>query len=190
MENLDTNDLIEQYLEGSLSPADRQAVESRLATDADFRAHVELHRQLHDEFADPQKLQLRDLLGDILRESPPPPAKQGWMKGLGIAVVVLLIGWMGWRWLSPAHRPAPSVPEEVKSAPLPTGPVATPETRMEPSEPLEKTPDRPIAMADPAAFALNRDFEDAWAPISARRAAPPKCKALPQARILPLKTVS
>ncbi len=159
MENLDTNELIEGYLNGSLPTAEQKAMEGRLATDPDFRADVELHRQLHEEFADPKKLALRDLLSDILREPPPPPAaKYGWLKGLSIALAVLLAGWVGWRWISPAA--APPVQEEIQSAPQPTGPVAIPETRTTPSEPSEKTPDHPIAMADPAAFALNREFED------------------------------
>ena len=46
MENLDTNELIEQYLSGTLPPAEQRAVEARIATDAAFRADVELHRQL------------------------------------------------------------------------------------------------------------------------------------------------
>ncbi len=159
MENLDTNDLIEQYLDGSLPPAEQQAMEARLATDADFRADVELHRQLHEEFADPKKLELRDMLSDILRE-PPPPAKYGWLKGLGIVLAVLLAGWMGWRWISPAPAPAPAEQEEIKSNLPPTEPVATPETRDVPPDPSEKAPQSPIAMADPAAFAPNREFED------------------------------
>jgi len=160
MENLDTNELIEQYLSGSLPAAERQAVENRIAADAHFRADVELHRQLQEEFADPRKLALRDMLGDILREPPPPAARQGWLRGLGIALVVLLAGWMGWHWLGPAHAPTPAIQEEIKPGPPPTAPTATPETRNAPSEPLKTSPQRPIAMADPAAFAPNRDFED------------------------------
>lgn len=159
MENLDTNDLIEQYLSGSLPPAEQQAMEGRLAVDPELRADVELHRQLHEEFADPKKLELRDLLSDILREPPPPPAaKQDWLKGLGIVLAVLLIGWLGWRWISPAA--APPVQEKIQSAPQPTGPVAVPETRDVPPDPSEKAPKSPIAMADPVAFAQNREFED------------------------------
>ena len=162
MENLDTNDLIEQYLNGSLPLAEQQAVESRLATDAAFRADVELHRQLHEEFADPQKLQLRDLLSDIRRETPRLPGKYNWLKGLGIAVAILFAGWSGWNWFSNKQRRAsePAVPEEIKSKPSSEEPIAIPESRNAPSEPLKKTPDRPIAKADPAAFVPNRAFED------------------------------
>lgn len=160
MDNLDQNELIEGYLNGSLPAAEQKVMEGRLATDPDFGAEVELYRQLHEEFADPKKLALRDMLGDILREPPPPSAKHGWLKGLGIALAILLAGWMGWRWLSPAPVSAPAGQEEIQSAPPPTEPVATPGKPSDPTTPPEKAPERPIAMAEPAAFAPNRNFED------------------------------
>lgn len=161
MENLDKNELIEQYLGGTLPPAEKQALETRMATDPAFRDEVELHRQLHEEFADPQKLQLRDLLGDILREPPPPAPKEagGWLKGLGLVAGVLLAVWLGFRWLSPAPEHAPDAQEE-KSAPPPTIPTAPVQNENTPPKPLESTPERPIAMANRAAFAPNRDFEN------------------------------
>ena len=160
MENLDTNERIEQYLNGALPPAEMQAMEARIATDAAFRNEVELNPQLHAEFEDPQKLTLRNLLGDILREPPPPAPRQygNLLKGLGLVSAVLLAVWLGLRWLSPAPEPATAAPEEKSTRP-PTQ-VAPTENENTPPKPLESTPERPIAMADPAAFTPNRGFED------------------------------
>ena len=156
MENLDTNELIEGYLDGSLPPAEQQAIEARLATDATFRAEIELHRQLHAELADAQKLRLRDMLSDIVQEAPPAtPTNYGWVKGLGLALVALLAIWLGWRWLSPTAEPA--IPQEIKSSPIPSEPGSSPQSPDTPSVPQEKL--RPIAMADPKDFLPNRDFE-------------------------------
>ncbi|MBP6812159.1 MAG: hypothetical protein KA138_11600 [Saprospiraceae bacterium] len=162
MKNLDNNELIEQYLRGVLPPEDLQAVETSLATDPVFRAEVELHRQLHEEFADPKKLELRDLLTDILKESPPSQSTNyGWLKWPGIALAVLFLGWVGWHWLTPAlENTQPAVEEQIKSVPPANEPIATPEIRDPQTEPLEKAPIRPIAKADPAAYLPNRDFEN------------------------------
>ena len=159
MENLDTNELIEQYLNGSLSPAEQQVIETRMADNADFRSEVALHRQLHQELADPRKLQLRDLLSDVVQNPipTPPTANNNWLKWLGIIMAILMLLWLGWLWLSLPHgiNPMPPVHQEIKP-PVPSiTPVDSPETHLKPAE---KAPE-PIAMADPAAFATNRDFE-------------------------------
>ncbi len=162
MENPDTNELIEQYLNGSLSAADRQAVEARLIADSSFKAEVELHRQLHAEFTDPYKLQLRDLLSDIVQETPVPPPKDRFIrfKGLSIALLILMGAWLVWLWFSSTRgrTPLPSEQEEIQS-PSSTKPVVISPAQDTPAKPLEKTLP-PIAMADPAAFAANRVFED------------------------------
>jgi len=159
MENLDNNDLIEQYLSGELPPAELQTFEARMATDAEFRAEVELQRQLHEEFADQKKLQLRDLLSDMLKEPPPPP-NNGWLKGAGIVLAVLLLGWLGWYWFSSApENIQPAIKEEIKSPPPSNEPIATPENRDIPSDPTEQPQDHLIAQADPAAYVPNRIFE-------------------------------
>ena len=128
MDNINSNELIEQYLSGTLPPTELEAVESRIATDADFRAEVEWHGQMHDALADPKKLQLRDMLSDILREpSPPPPSGYGWRKRLGFAMAILIAGGMGWYWLAATRTstPAQEVPEEMNTKP--TEPMATPD---------------------------------------------------------------
>ncbi|MBC7774159.1 MAG: hypothetical protein H7246_01870 [Phycisphaerae bacterium] len=162
MDNLDTNERIEQYLRGTLPPEEQLEMEARLATDSSFRAEVELHRQLHEEFADPKKLQLRDLLTDVLKNPPPPsPANYGWLKWPGILFGLLLLGGLGWYWLAPDPESAqPATQEEIKSIPPAKEPIATQEKDNTPTEPIEKTPEHPIAHADPAAYTPNRDFEN------------------------------
>ncbi len=162
MENLDNNERIEQYLRGTLPPEDQQAVETSLATDPAFRAEVELHRQLHAEFADPKKLELRDLLTDVLKNPPPPPpANKNGTKWIGITLTVLLLGGLGWYWLASPVKDStqPARQEEIKSVPPANEPIATQENGNTPTEPVEKTPERPIAQADPAAYTPNRAFE-------------------------------
>ena len=76
MDNIYTNDLIEQYLNGALPPDEHQALEARMAADPVFRADVELHGQLQEEFADPKKLRLRDLISDNVREQHTPASSR------------------------------------------------------------------------------------------------------------------
>jgi len=161
MKNLDNNELIEQYLRGALPPEDLQAVETSLLTDPAFRAEVELHQQLHEEFADSKKLELRDLLTDVLKDPPPvPPANYGWVKWAGIAVTVLLLGGLGWYWLAPEQESIqPATQEEIKTIPPSTEPIATQEKENTVTEPIGKTPEHPIAQANPAAYTPNSAFE-------------------------------
>lgn len=161
MKNLDNNELIEQYLRGALPPEDLQAVETSLATDPAFRAEVDLHRHLQEEFADPKKLELRDLLTDILKDPPaPPPANNAWVKWAGIALTVLLLGGFGlYRIASSQESTQPATQQEIKAVPPANEPIATQEKGNIPTEPVEKTPERPIAQADPAAYIPNRAFE-------------------------------
>ena len=161
MKNLDNNELIEQYLRGALPPEDLQAVETSLLTDPAFRAEVELHQQLHEEFADPKKLELRDLLTDILEDPPPPPpANNSWVKWAAIALTVLLLSGLGWYWLAPGQESIqPATQEETKTIPPSTEPIATQEKENTPTELIEKAPERPIARANPAAYTPNSAFE-------------------------------
>jgi hypothetical protein len=163
MENFDTNELIEQYLSGTLPTADKEAVEARIATDPAFRADVELHRQLHAEFEDPKKLQLRDLMREITETPPPPTNRFAKFKRPGILLLALLLGWVGLVWLARAPEPAPATPtkEEIKPIPPTTNePIATQDTQTTPTEPQDKKPERQIAMANPADFAINRAFDE------------------------------
>ncbi len=157
MENLDNNDLIERYLDGSLSGDALAAVEARLATDPAFREDLELHRQLHAEFADPKKLQLRDMLSDIMQQEPAPPAVAGpnWLKIGGIVLIALLGIWGISRMLTPGPNNTPvksDLPEQT-----PTQQKAVdPDTLAK--QPTYAAPN-PIAIADKAAFKPNPVFE-------------------------------
>lgn len=162
MKNKDIVELIEQYLKDALPPEEKLAVETRMAADASFRSEVELHRQLHQEFADTRKLHLRDLLTDMLQDPPPPPTATGSrVKWLVIAGVTLLLGSLCWYLLSPRmEETLPAKQEELKSAPPSSEPIATPEKENSPSEPVEEKQKRPIAKADPAAYTPNPNFEN------------------------------
>jgi hypothetical protein len=156
MENFDTNELIERYLDGSLPSEIRQDVETRIATEAGFRAEVELHRQLQAELADPKKLQLRDLLHDVVNTPLPTPVKYGWLKWLGIGLAALLVLWLGWRWLSPDPE---GLPMPAKPAPTATEPMVVTPGQNEPTKSDKKDSNEPIAMADRSGYVVNPAFE-------------------------------
>jgi hypothetical protein len=161
MENFDIQERIEQYLNGTLSKADKEAVEAQMASDPAFRAEVELHRQLHAEFEDPKKLQLRDLMREIT-QAPPKPNLFERFKWPVVVLLILLIGWACWTWFTHTPAPAPNTPkQEIKTPQTPANePVATQNPQTAPTEPTDKKPERQIAMANPADFAINRAFED------------------------------
>lgn len=155
MENFDANDLVERYLDGSLSPDEKASVEARMTSDPAFRAEVDLHRQLQEEFVDPQKLQLRDMMSDILRDTPAPPnaPQPNWLKILGMALLVLLGVWAIWRMVFPIQENAPTVPPTQQELQTPTQvPSKGPDS-------IPQTPPEPIAMADRTAFKSNPVFE-------------------------------
>lgn len=157
MENFDIHERIEQYLNGALSKADKEAVEAQMASDPAFRAEVELHRQLQTEFEDPKKLQLRDLMREIT-QTPPKPNRFERFKWLVILLMILLLGWACWTWFIHTPEPGNNTPkQEIKIPQIPLNePVAKQDTPTVPTEQKE----RQIAMANPADFAINRAFED------------------------------
>lgn len=158
MENPNEQDLIEQYIDGTLSPTEREAVEARIASDEAFRAKVNLQRQLQQEFADAKKLQLRHLMADIVRETPTPPepAKTMPYKTLIIIGLLLLGIWAVWQ-MSRPESPNPSVAPTPPGSQTPT--QIAPKPVESPSTPPAKTPPAPIALNNPAAFKPNPAFE-------------------------------
>lgn len=154
MNPLEQNEWIERYLDGTLSPTERADLEARLATDSAFRKELELHQQLHIEFADPKKLQLRDMLGDIMREEPAPNEVEStkWLKIGGIGLI-LILGMLGiWWMLSPTQNAtpvSPVLPQQLENIAKPDSITKQP----------EKVVQGPIAMADKASFKLNPVFE-------------------------------
>lgn len=155
MENIYKQDLIERYLKGTLSESEQEAVSLRLTTDPDFKAEVELHQQLHTEFADPKKLQLRDMMADILLQEPAPPELESnkWLKIGGIALLVLLgAGLIYWISAS-AQKELPTLPTQpIQQTPNP--PKDSNQLDL-PKPPVQE----PIAMANTAAFKPNPVFE-------------------------------
>ncbi len=155
MEKQNNNDLIEAYLDGSLPADEKKSVEDRLAADAVFRAEVNLHRQLQEEFADPRKLQLRDTMRDILRESPPPPevAAPNPLKIAAIVLLLLLSAWAIWRLAFPVPENAPMLPPTQQEL------LTPPNIPLQNTDSPPQTPPEPIAMADRSAFKSNPAFE-------------------------------
>lgn len=165
-------DLIERYLDGVLSDAEREAVERRMANEADFRAEVELHRALHTSLSDADNFRLRNALDDLLRDPPPTDdtTNQGsasstllrWPQLVSIVVLIAVAGWFMWQWLSPDNKslssPIPQPPQDqtsdTTSTPEQKLPLDTPS-----SQPVRPKPNKPIAMADPADFKPNPVLE-------------------------------
>lgn len=157
MDNLDNKELIERYLDGTLSAAEQEQVLARISTDEAFRAELELHQQLQEEFADPKKLQLRDMLTDILQQEPTPTEAEkpsnAW-KMVGIVLIVLLGAGLIWWMTGQTKTPVPAAPEQ----PQQTAPIQQTGNDPDTNQSI-KTPSNPIAMADKAAFKANKVFE-------------------------------
>lgn len=164
-------DLIERYLDGALSAVEQQEVESRIATDPEFRAELELRRALQQHLGDPGEFRLRSALDEILNPalpgdtplSEPPdarPKSRGWPAWAGLVVFLAIVGIISWYWWNgrnstPAGVPvlekpedgAPALPQENKPVPLPPAPTQNPAKK--------DWSKQPIAMANPADFTPN-----------------------------------
>lgn len=149
MQPLDEQELIERYLSGALSVGEAGELETRMKADPSFRTRVELHRQLHAEFSDPQKLALRNMLSDIVEETPVQPrsGKRWWMLGLLIGVLALGVWYF---------RPTPAG-QETPSGITPT--VPAPERGEQPVQQTPPDAPEPIAKADGPRFKPNQAFE-------------------------------
>lgn len=156
MPAFDEIDLIEQYLEGTLPLAEKQALEARLATDADFRQKVELHRQMQVALEDPQKLQLRDMMAEIVQQPALEPTSNKWLKGFGIVVLILLSIAAWWYWSASSPGKALPAPPPQQTAPTQTLPS---EDKTAPGAEEQIDKPRPIAMAKGRNFTPNPDFE-------------------------------
>lgn len=160
-------DLIERYIDNSLSDAERQEVERRIATDADFRAELELQRAMQQHLGDPSEVNLRLALDEVL--STPPANDSGptdntaaprvlgrllWAGLLALAVVAGVILWRPWNTgsnhdtLPPQQQPIQS--PDPKTSPAPPAPAPA----------QDHNPQKePIAMANPADFEPNSALE-------------------------------
>jgi len=65
---METTELIERYLEGSLSEEDMLKVDKRAKTDADFRKLIELHREVNESISDDAIHDLHSKIRRILEE--------------------------------------------------------------------------------------------------------------------------
>lgn len=171
-------DLIEAYLDGALPDEKRRAVEERMATDEDFRQEVEIHRDLQESYADPERWQFRQTLQEIMKEplasddpdqeipetDPVPAASKSFQKDppprkiILEIIFILLLGVGIWYWVQ-SDQPAevPQAPAPVQT-PTPDNPTGAP-TQTDPKTPEKPQPQQPIAKADPANFRENRTME-------------------------------
>lgn len=157
MENLYDQNVIEQYLEGTLPAVEREAVEARAASDPVFRARLELHRQLQEEFEDAEKTQLRFKMANIVRETPTPKdsARPKPYKLLVVIGLLLLAIWGIWQLSRTFFETLPTVPTQQDSSPLPPPQKSSDSI----PKPPAKSPSEPIAMVNRAAFKPNPAFE-------------------------------
>ena len=174
MENGDLSELIESYLDNTLSEEQRREVEQRMANDESFRREVQLHRELQENFSDPARWRLRSTMMEVMQEpissegpaftSKPAVAHKIWKWFILLAAVFIGIGF--WYWLKPSadeslKDPIEALPSVEPSSPM-TGEQAdsvvteTKETissKQQPEQPLQ------IALADPANFIPNPSME-------------------------------
>lgn len=166
-------DLIERYLDDALTDTERADLEHQMATDAELRAEVELHRALHASLGDKGNLQLRSALDDLLRNPPPleevptsktplPPASRpGWLRLAGIMILLAVTGYVVWRWaisggdtiLPSSSEPAKHPSADTISFPQKSAPTDTA------ARPAKPNPNKPVATAVPADFAPNPILE-------------------------------
>jgi anti-sigma-K factor RskA len=86
--------LIESYLAGLLSEAQKREVEERMEEDPAFRQEVELQKELQATFEDPARMALRGTLAGMMEDASgsnsPSNNKSSfnWKNGLGLLSIV------------------------------------------------------------------------------------------------------
>lgn len=92
MTDLEQYDLIEAYLAGTLSEAERQDFKARLRSDAQLRAEVRLHDRLQRTLGGDDLTLLQHKLQDIMHSpTPVKPLRRPWWPYLAAAASVLLL---------------------------------------------------------------------------------------------------
>jgi hypothetical protein len=156
-------ELIEQYLDNQLNEPDLMAFQSRLATDAELRALVDLQRQVQAELANAAQIKLLNTLHDIVqspfevptlqKETPTKPGLGWWIPGVSILIVVAYLFYSA---LQPAVQQPQLQPEAVpKTDAQPAEQVPTQTPKSEIPAQVPKTTE-PIAALNPADFQPNR----------------------------------
>ena len=100
-EGLKHIELIEAYVEGRMSEADRAAFEVRIQTDADVFEEYELYQKIRTSFSDIQEERMRDQFGRIdrdmdLEKTDGAGGSSGlriWMAVAAVTVMAILIFW-------------------------------------------------------------------------------------------------
>ena len=164
-------DWIERYFRDELPAAERAALERRAASDAAFRAEVELHRKARQAIV---LLEKETVLAQLARKGQALDAqrrRRRWLWGGALLVLLAIGGW--WRWgqapaprLSPAGPGLAPPPDTLPQQPPPGAPKQAP----------QRTPPPPVAL-DRAArerlFAANfSPHKDPGLEPSARGGAP------------------
>lgn len=153
---------IERYLDGSMTPAEREAFEANLQQDKSLADEVSLHRALHRSLGNRQRRQLLDALADTAEQESQirPPLIRQWLSPFRVAAaaaVLALVAAVG-VWIY-RHAPgeSPAVAEQPVVPPLPTPPVDSPPA----PAPLTGKQEKPgqLALADRRAFEPNRALD-------------------------------
>jgi hypothetical protein len=179
MEKTELYEMIESYLKGSLPENKRQEVERRMAADDAFREEVELHRALQEDYEDPARWRLREVLAEVMQATLPdgeapaaatPGKPQRFRKWwFALPLVLLLCGGIWYFWKPAVPPAAPASPAiETPATPLPEKQQDTPPANEEKENPqpepkaLPEQPKKtaPIAEANPSDFEKNASMEN------------------------------
>lgn len=152
-------ELIEQYLDNQLNQHDLSAFNARVAADAEFRASVDLQRQVQAELANAAQIRLLHTLHEIVQtpfEPTPekintPKSKPGWWI-VGIIALIAAIFFI-YRSCQPLARQTPSQPQGTPEQEA--KPLEAPPPQVEAPAQLPKTSE-PMAVLNPADFQPNR----------------------------------
>jgi len=93
---MNTTELIEKYLEGSLTADEKAVVEARASSDEGFRKLIELHREVNESIADTELYDLHKKLAELSSEymtnlKETNPEKKPGIYILRIAAILLVI---------------------------------------------------------------------------------------------------
>ena len=164
------HELIEQYLDDSLPVAERRDFQRKLASDANLRAELEIHRALQEHLGDAGEQRLRLALEDVMQA---PVARGGqtismfrrrWLALAAATAFVLVACFFLWQRLGPETDVLVSVPPAVPETNMPRLTVPEAQEVPAPVHPESQPPQsqrrqQPMALANPADFLPNPTLE-------------------------------